>query len=220
MARLLGLDGGDPQRMLDGLGSWDLATRGSTIRLHACCGAAHWSMDALQHILRRRPVAPDEIASIDVEIPEFLTDMVPIHAPRTGLEAKYSLEYDVAAIALDGRAGIHQYTDEAVRRPAAQELMQLVHTVPVSGPLQSRVVVSLKNGEQHEATVQRAHGNPADPLTEAEIVGKFHECAAMSAPEAQRNRVVDMCARLDSLDDVRELTEVLGANQQEVADGP
>ena len=43
--------------------------------------------------------------------------MVPYHDPQTGLEAKYSLEYDVATIALDGRAGIHQYTDEAVQRP-------------------------------------------------------------------------------------------------------
>jgi len=148
VARLLGLDNGDPQKMLDGLGSWDLATRGSTIRLHACCGAAHWSMDALQQILRRRPVTPDEIESIDVEIPEFFTEMVPIHAPRTGLEAKYSLEYDVVAIALDGRAGIHQYTDEAVQRPEAQQLMQRVNTIPVDGPLQSRVVLTLKTGEQ------------------------------------------------------------------------
>ena len=81
-------------------------------------------MDALQQILRDRPVAPDEIEAIDVEIPEFLTDMVPIHEPRTGLQAKYSLEYDLAAIALDGRAGIHQYTDDALaaaRGPGADE---------------------------------------------------------------------------------------------------
>ena len=44
--------------------------------------------------------------------------MVPYHSPQTGLEAKYSLEYDLAAITLDGRAGIHQYTDDAVQRPA------------------------------------------------------------------------------------------------------
>ena len=55
VARMLGLEQGDPEKILDGLGDWDMATRGSTIRLHACCGAAHWSMDAMQHILRRRP---------------------------------------------------------------------------------------------------------------------------------------------------------------------
>src|SRR5262249_54754004 len=155
-------------KMLDGLGTWDLATRGSTIRLHACCGAAHWSMDALQQILRLRPVAPDEIAAIDVEIPEFLTDMVPVHTPTTGLAAKYSLEYDVVAIALNGRAGIHQYTDHVVQRPEAKALMQRVTVIPVNGPLESRVVLKLANGEQLEASVNRAHGNPADPLTDAE----------------------------------------------------
>jgi 2-methylcitrate dehydratase PrpD len=210
VARLLGLENGDAAKMLDGLGSWDLATRGSTIRLHACCGAAHWSMDALQRIVRRRPVTPDEIESIDVEIPEFLTDMVPIHTPRTGLEAKYSLEYDVVAIALDGRAGINSYTDVAVQRPAAQELMKRVKTIPVDGPLQSRVVLTLRSGEQMEESVNRAHGNPADPLTQNEILEKFNECAA-SASSRQRARVIDLCARLESLPNVRELAEAIGA---------
>jgi 2-methylcitrate dehydratase PrpD len=134
---------------------------------------------------------------------------VPFHAPRTGLEAKYSLEYDVVTIALDGRAGIHQYTDEAVRRPDAQRLMQRVNVVPVNGPLQSRVVMTLTGGERLEASVNRAHGNPADPLSEAERVGKFHECAATLASEAQRDRIVDVCARLESLDDVGELADAM-----------
>jgi 2-methylcitrate dehydratase PrpD len=210
VARLLGLENGDPEKMLDGLGSWDLATRGSTIRLHACCGAAHWSMDALQRILRERPIAPEQIESIDVEIPEFLTDMVPIHEPTSGLEAKYSLEYDVVAIALDGRAGIHSYSDAAVRRPAVQQLMRRVNTIPVDGALQSRVVLKLTTGERLEATVNRSHGNPADPLTEQERLGKFHECAATIASDSQRDRIVDLCARLDALDDVSVLAAVLG----------
>jgi len=219
VARLLGLENGDPETMLDGLGSWDLATRGSTIRLHACCGAAHWSMDAMQQILRRRRLAPEEIESIDVEIPDFLTDMMPIHTPTTGLEAKYSLEYDVATIALYGRAGIHQYTDYAVARPAARELMQRVNTipVPVTGPLQSRVVVTLKDGEQIEETASRSHGNPADPLTQAEIIEKFHECAEQLASEAQRDRIVDLCGRLELLDNIGELAGAIGAEHVKVS---
>jgi 2-methylcitrate dehydratase PrpD len=209
VARLLGLENGDPQKMLDGLGTWDLATRGATIRLHACCGAAHWSMDALQQILRRRPTAPEEIDSIDVEINDFLIDMVPFHEPRTGLEGKYSLEYDIVAIALDGRAGINSYTDEAVRRPAAQQLMQRVRTIPISGPLQSRVVLVLKNGDKLEETASRAHGSPADPLTQDEVVGKFHECAGRLASKEQRLQIVDLCSRLETLDTVREVADAI-----------
>jgi 2-methylcitrate dehydratase PrpD len=137
--------------------------------------------------------------------------MVPIHAPKTGLEAKYSLEYDVVAIALDGHAGIHQYTDEAVQRPAAQQLMARVNTIPVGGPLQSRVVLTLKTGEQLEASVNRSHGNPADPLTEAERLGKFHECAAGMASNTQRDRIIDLCARLETLDNVSQLATAIGS---------
>jgi 2-methylcitrate dehydratase PrpD len=211
VARLLGLEQGDPHKVLDGLGSWDLANRGSTIRLHACCGASHWSMDAAQEIARARPIAAEEVEAIDVEIPAFLTDMVPNHDPATGLEAKYSLEYSLAAIVLDGRAGIHQFTDDAVRRPEAQSLMKLVRTVPMDGPFQSRVVVTLRDGEQLEATVSRAHGNPADPLTEDERLGKFHECAGTLAPEDQRDRIIDLTSRLDSLTNVAELAAALAA---------
>jgi 2-methylcitrate dehydratase PrpD len=217
VARLLGLEVGDPERVLDGLGSWDLATRGSTIRLHACCGAAHWSMDALQHILRRQPAEVGEIDTITAEIPAFLTGMLPNHEPRTGLEAKYSLEYCLAAVALDGRAGIHQFTDDAIRRQPVRELMARVRTVPTDGPLQSRVVVTLRDGQALEATVNRTHGNPTDPLTDAERLAKFHECAATSAPEDQRERIVELCHRLDELADVGELARALAAHHQEDA---
>lgn len=210
VARMLGLEVGDPERILAGLGTWDMATRGSTIRLHASCGAGHWSQDALQQIVRRHPTDPEDIESITVDVPAFLMPMMPYHRPQTGLEGKYSIEYDLATVALDGRAGLHQYSDAAVRRPQAQQLMERVHYVPTevdtSSPanLNSRVVLKLKSGEELEATVSRSHGTPEDPLSEAEILGKFHECAEAAASPAQRERILDLCWRLDALENVGE----------------
>jgi 2-methylcitrate dehydratase PrpD len=155
VARLLGLENGDAEKMLDELGSWTMATKGSTLRLHASCGAGHWAQDALQRIVRRRPVKADEIDSIEVYINDFLLPMMPYHSPETGLEGKYSLEYDVATIALDGKAGLHQYSDAAVQRPEARALMQRVKIISRSEPkLESHVVLKLKNGEILEETVE------------------------------------------------------------------
>ena len=108
--------------------------------------------------------------------------MLPYHQPRTGLEAKYSIEYDLATIALDGRAGLHQYSDDAVSRPAAQDLLTRVRYVPVEGDLreiklESHVVLTLKDGTRLEESAQQSHGNPQDPLSEEEVAAKFHECA-------------------------------------------
>jgi hypothetical protein len=88
--------------------------------------------------------------------------------------------------------------------------MERVKTVPKDGPLQSRVVVTLCGGEQLEGTVKRYHGNVADPLSEDERLGKFHECAATLAPQAQRDRIIDLTAQLDGLPDARELAAELG----------
>ena len=142
--------------------------------------------------------------------------MLPYHQPRTGLEAKYSIEYDMAAIALDGRAGLHQYSDEAVNRPAAQELLTRVRYVPVEGDLreiklESQVVLTLKDGTRLEESAHQSHGNPQDPLTEAEVAAKFHECAEALVPEAQRVAIIDLCYRLDSLASVRELGDAVGS---------
>jgi len=209
VARLLSFGARGAEVMLDGLGSWTMATQGSTLRLHACCGASHWSQDALQKIVRNRAIAADEIARIDVEVPEFLLPMMPYDAPETGLQAKYSLQYGLAAIALDGRAGLHQYKDAAVQRPEARALMGKVVVHPTNAGLASRVVVTLANGEALEETVTRTHGNPADPLTRDEVIGKFHECAEEVVSPDQRRDVIALCDRLDQLDDIRELGRAL-----------
>lgn len=216
VARMLGLEVGDPDKVLDGLGRWELASRGtSTIRLHASCGAGHWGQDALQRIVRRRPTNPDDIDAIAVSLPAFLTEMLPYHEPQTGLQAKYSIEYDMAAVALDGKAGMYQYSDAAVQRPDARELMKRVEFVPVEGDvgsvkLESRVELRLKNGEVFEETVGLSHGRPEDPLTDAELIGKFHECAEALVSEAQRNEIIDLCWRLHTLGDVGELAAAVG----------
>lgn len=213
--RMMGLEVGDPQKVLVGLGEWDMATRGSALRLHASCGAGHWAQDALQRIVRRQPVSPEQIESIVVYLPAFLMDMMPYHAPQTGLEGKYSLEYDLTAIALDGKAGAKQYTDAAVQRPLAQDLMKKVSHVGVAPKdgqiaLESRVVLRLVNGDEFEETVNQSHGTPGDPLTHEELLGKFHECSEERLSEVQRNRVIELCESLESLDSLVEIADMVG----------
>jgi 2-methylcitrate dehydratase PrpD len=145
--------------------------------------------------------------------------MLPYHQPRTGLEAKYSIEYDMAAIALDGKAGLHQYSDQAVNRPAAQELLTRVRYVPVEGDLheiklESQVVLTLKDGTRLEESAHQSHGNPQDPLTEAEVAAKFHECAEGSVSAAQRDAIIDLCYRLDTLASVRVLGDAVGSSAE------
>jgi 2-methylcitrate dehydratase PrpD len=160
-------------------------------------------------------VAANEIESITAYLPAFLLDMMPYHEPQTGLQAKYSLEYDLAAIALDAKAGMKQYTDDAVRRPVAQDLMKRISYVgvqPQDGQiaLESRVVLKLVGGEEIEQTVNTSLGTPADPLTREEVLEKFHECSEDVLSEQQRDTVIELCERIDSLDTLGDLADVIG----------
>ena len=81
--RMMGLEVGDPQKVLNGLGEWDMAVRGSTLRLHASCRSR---LGSRRHAAHRAAASrhPDEIESITVYLPAFLMDMMPYHQPQTG----------------------------------------------------------------------------------------------------------------------------------------
>ena len=213
-ARLMGLEGGEAEKVLDGLGTWDLATHGSMLKLHACNGGGFWAQAALENFLRRRPTSPDEIDSIEVHISGFLMDELPHHLPQTGLEAKFSIEYDLATIALTGRAGVREYTDAMVRRPEAQDFMKRVSYVPLGGDLWrgTRIVITLNNGEKFEETATKYHGQADDPLSETEIADKFQDCAEGVLAKNQRGHVVDLCWHLDQLDNVAKIADVVRAD--------
>ena len=94
--------------------------------------------------------------------------------------------------------------------------MSRVRYVPVEGDitnvkLESRVDLKLKSGEVLDETVGVSHGRPEDPLTDDELIGKFHECAQALLPQRRREQILDLCWRLDTLDDVSELADAVGA---------
>jgi 2-methylcitrate dehydratase PrpD len=215
--RMLARDIGDPMTALDGLGTWDLALNGSTIKRYASCAAGHWAQDALQQALAARPTDPADIEAIEVHQPGFLMDSLPFDLPQTGLQGKYSVQYDVVAIALDGEAGMYQYTDEKVLRPEAQDLMQRVTVVPVEidrarPQLAARVVVKLRNGDEFEETVAEHIGRPANPLSHEQLETKFHECAAQILDEGQRKTALDLCWGLETLEQVSVLADAVRAD--------
>ena len=80
-------------------------------------------------LLAKRPLQPAEIARITVSISKTHSLILRNHAPQTGLEAKFSMEFAMAAAVVSRRASLAEYTDDFVRRPEVQELMRRVSLV-------------------------------------------------------------------------------------------
>ena len=68
-----------------------------------------------------------------------------------------------------------------------------------------RVVVATTDGRSFEKTLDYPKGDPRNPLTDAEISGKFHALAEGIASPENVERMQSAISRTEDYDDVREL---------------
>ncbi|MFZ0380720.1 MAG: MmgE/PrpD family protein [Solirubrobacteraceae bacterium] len=179
----MGLVGGDPSSLPEAVGS-PAVPGGLAIKLYPCCYALQRPVAAVADLGMTSPAA--EVRGIRVTTPA--TSLAPLihRLPSTGLEGKFSLEYAVAAALLDGRPGLGSFTDEAVGRPEAVRLAELVETVPLQGGAdllvgEVEIEVTLAGGERLQSRLELPPGAPGRPPTDEELRGKLELCAGGEA---------------------------------------
>jgi 2-methylcitrate dehydratase PrpD len=172
----LELLGGDPAALERSLSDPDVIPGGLALKLYPCCYASQRPIAAVVELL---PIDASRVRAVEVDAPA--SAFVPlIHSrPATGLEAKFSLEYAIAATLLDGPPGLGSFTDDAVARPEAGSLVERVkarETGPGDGLLDGElgVTVTLRDGSSVRAAVRRP---PGFPPTREELRRKAEDCA-------------------------------------------
>jgi 2-methylcitrate dehydratase PrpD len=195
---------------------WQILKQGLSIKKYPSCYCTHRSLDAMLELLATRPLHPAEIAGVTVSISQTHSLILRNHAPQTGLEAKFSMEFAMAAAVVSRRASLGEYTDEFVRRPEVQDFMRKVAIVTNENydPVQSgasasdQVTVELASGERIESEqVRRARGHAERPLGEAELFDKFRICLDAGHARISAERLFDRLRKLESIS-ARELTAV------------
>lgn len=183
--------GGDPSGAVV---SGDAIPGGLAVKLFPCCYALQrpiGAMAALAHGDEGASVRVDgsltaeEVDKVVVRTP--LQTVKPlIHArPSTGLEGKFSLEYALVAAVLDPYPGFASFTDDSVRRPAAQELLRRVEVITTAddgeGLLAGEVEIELHTARGIATSrLSAPPGSPANPATTADLDAKFIACLAGS----------------------------------------
>jgi 2-methylcitrate dehydratase PrpD len=180
----LALVGGDPARLeLDG----PAVPGGLAIKLFPCCYALQRPISALRQ-LPLAELAVERIIRIVVRTPAATLQPLIHGRPSSGLQGKFSLEYALAATLLDGRPGIASFTDEAVARPVAQELIERVEVVACAGgdgllDGEAQIEVALDDGSVLNTSLAVPPGAPDRPATDAELAAKVADCAGDLAEE-------------------------------------
>jgi 2-methylcitrate dehydratase PrpD len=167
---------GDPARLELG---GPAVPGGLAIKLFPCCYALQRPIAAVRAL---DDVEPERVARVVVRTPESSLAPLIHSAPTTGLEAKFSLEYAIAATLLDGRPGLASFSDDAVARPAAQALLRRVEVDPIAGGeglLAGEVTidVTLDDSSSLATALDVPPGAPQRPPSPDELAAKVADCA-------------------------------------------
>ncbi len=146
--------------------------------------------------------------------------------PATGLEGKFSLDYPLAAAALDGKCVLATFTDEAARRPAIAALYKridaredpscrgddpLFETRSSGSKGFVEVEVRLTDGRSDRIRMDKPPGSPQRELSWDDLREKFMDCGRDSGHVAEKPaaRAFEAIQKLESSKDIAEVTRLL-----------
>ena len=159
---------------------------GLAIKLYPCCYALQRPIGAAA-ALRGEGIDVSSIRRIVGRTPKVTVKPLIHSRPRTGLEAKFSLEYAVVAALLDEHIGVDSFSHEQVGRPEVTRLIELVEVELTDGGdqlLSGEVEVEVHSGggvdpiTVSRSTLAYPPGSPQNPATEKGLRLKVSDCLA------------------------------------------
>ena len=212
--------GFDPEAIVHKLGNpWTFRSPGVSIKPFPSGSLTHPGMTELLRLIRANHIQAAEVERVDVGTNRNMPNALIHHRPKDALQAKFSMEFCMAALLLYGKAGLNEFTDEVVNRPEAQAMIGRVHfgvhpEAEAAGynKMTTIIDVRLRDGRTISGRADFGKGSPADPMRFDEVAAKFLDCASFAKWPADRARaIVDAVRRIDAMPDVRALTALCAA---------
>lgn len=210
--------GYDPAAIDGTLGApWTYASPGVSIKPHPSGSLTHPAMGEMIDLITKHDIHPEQVVKVRVGTNQNMPNALIHHRPKTELNAKFSMEFCMAVLLIERRAGLAEFTDEVVNRPDVVAMIEKVdfgvHPVAEAAgydKMTSIIEIDLTDGRTIRGQADFGKGSPAKPMSDSELEAKFLDCAAWGGltPD-QARRVVETVWQLETLTDVRTLTALL-----------
>jgi 2-methylcitrate dehydratase PrpD len=187
----------------------------TSFKYHASCRHTHPAADALLQAIRDHQLTTDRIAHIRAYVHQAALDVLgPVIDPQTVHQAKFSMAFVLALIAVYQQAGIDEFTEQALRDPLLRAVMgrvEMVFDPEIDAAYPERwigkVQVETTEGTVFVSYVPVPKGDPENTLTRAEIEAKALRLAAYreGASPAEMDALIERVWRLEELTTTRDL---------------
>lgn len=221
-----GTQDSNPARVMQEIGNpFVVLSPGVSLKRYACCYASHRPIEGILALRKEMGFDSRSVESVRCFLaPGGLRALI-YPRPRTGLEGKFSLEYALAAGIIDPKYSLWTFSDEAVMRPEAQELLPRITLAEdprcavddpdamTRGPSRRgfvEVYVDTRDGRRAMRRVDKLPGSLDQELSLEEVQFKFIDCARTAGlSSGQANAAFDQLMALEKCADVSSILKLL-----------
>jgi len=213
----------DPEAIVNRLGKpWTFASPGISLKPYPSGSLTHPAMTELARLIRANHIQANQVERLDVGGNHNMTTTLLHHQPKTGLEAKFSMEFCLAILLLRGKAGLSEFTNQVVQAKEVQETMRKVHfyvdpEAESAGydKMTSLLKIHLKDGRVIAGRADFGKGSPADPMTFDETAFKFRGCADYAEwSKTKTEKIITFVKNLESAPDISVLSPLLSVERE------
>jgi 2-methylcitrate dehydratase PrpD len=197
----------DLSKITSGLGV-DFDLRANTYKPFPCGIVNHPTIDACIQIHDQHHPPPQAIRSVRLRVAPLVLDLCNQQNITRGLQGKFSVYHGAAVGLVRGKAGIQEYTDEAVNDPDVKRVRESTTAAGDDSITedQAHVEVELTDGRRLSRFVEESIGNLRRPLSDRQLDDKFRDQAVLTLPRSQVDDLLGLCWQIDQLATVKSLT--------------
>ena len=201
----------DPDALLGGFDKPNLIFN-SGFKPYACCRGCHSSLDAVLQLRSEHGFNLSSVDRIVVRASEHTARQLGKQDVANVLDAQMSLPYSLAVLLRHGRADLEHYQPPHLDDPQLAAVARNISVVAEprrttgSEPL---VELHLADGRTLSATVEKAKGEHANPMTDEELRQKFFALAALHIDRDRAAAIDAMVFGLERLSSIKPLVDLL-----------
>ncbi|MEP0392822.1 MAG: MmgE/PrpD family protein [Erythrobacter sp.] len=191
--------------------SLHVTEHGLKIKRFPNCGSLHRALDCLLALMEEHQITGNAVEKVLVRAPAAHLRNLMHENPQTPAEAKFSLEYSLAAALYAGDVGLSDYEPANIHRPEVRALMPLItkeYVEKLESEFPTEVHVTLKDGSTVQTALAMPVGSKAHPMSDAQLWQKLETCLAAS-PGFSADALLKELAELDPAKPARQLTAAL-----------
>ena len=185
---------------------WTFANPGVSIKPHPSGSLTHPGMTEMARLIHEHDIKAGDVKHVRIGTNSNMPNALIHHHPQDELQAKFSMEFCMAILLLDRKAGLGEFTDATTQREDVKAMIEKVDFVVDEKAekagyhkMTTIIDITLNDGRVIHGEADFGKGSPANPMSYDEVADKFRDNAAHARlARAAADEVVSLVRDLES----------------------